>query len=63
MDFSMWSAVNLDANITACNTKEQLISGIQASFASLLRDTVKRACQIFSGCIEAVTEAKSNFIK
>ena len=63
MDFLVWSAVKRDANKTACNIKEQLISPIQASLASLSRDTVKRACQRFRGCIEAVIEAKGDFIE
>ena len=63
MDFFVWSAVEREANRTACNTKEQLISRIQASFASLPRDTVKRASQRFRGHIEAMIKAKGDFIE
>ncbi len=54
MDFFVWSAFERDTNRTACNTKDQLITCIQASFTHLSRDAVKRAYLRFRGHIEVV---------
>ena len=63
MDFFVWSAIERYTKKIPCNTKDKLIIWIKKKFKAMKKAQIVRACLRFQGHIEAVIDAKSDFIK
>ena len=63
MDFFVWGAIERCTNKIQCNTKDELIKWIMKKFKAMKKTQIVRACSRFQGCIEAVIDAKGDFIE
>ena len=63
LDYFVWSYVESITNMTSHNTKASLIAAIRRVFAGLPPALVEKACSQFRIRIEAVIEAKGDYIE
>ena len=63
IDFFVWGVIERCTNKIPCNTKDKLIKWIKKEFKAMKKAQIVRACLRFRGCIEAVIDAKGNFIE
>ena len=63
MDYFVWGYLEAHTNRRPHTTKASLIASIKEHFASMPSNLIIKACSRFRGRIEAVIEAKGNYIE
>ena len=63
MEFFVWGAIERCTNKILCMTKDELIKRVKKEFKVMKKAQIVGACLKFRGRIEAVIDAKGNFIK